>query len=440
MLRQSGNQLRGRRPVVYYGWVMLLAASIGQVTSWGILYYGFAVFISPMQEEMGWSLASMTGAYSLALLLSGLAGIPVGRWLDRYGPRLLMTAGSIGAALLVAAWGFVDSLLGFYLVWAGIGLVMASVLYEPVFHIVANWFVRLRSRALTLLTFIGGLASVVYIPLAGWLVDAYGWRDALLILAVILAVGTIPIHALMLRRSPGEIGLQPDGAPRDESTTLARQWETEPSITRGEALHDPAFWWLAAAFFSATLAAMAITVHLIPYLTSLGYERSFATGAAGAVGLLALPGRLVFTPLGSVFDRRYVTATIFTLQALSFLVLLLVDSTIGVIAFVMLFGAGFGAITPARAALVAEAYGPVHYGSINAVIALCITLSRALAPVGAGIIFTLSGGYDAVLWLLVAVSGFAAIAAVRFTPRPRLARSATVDEAEGGPVREAANV
>src|SRR5690606_5518533 len=108
-----------------------------EITSWGILYYAFSVFLTPIKNSQGWSVAEITGAYSLALLLSGVAAIPVGRWLDRHGPRVLMTIGSVAATALVVAWSRVDSLLGFYLVWAGIGLAMAAVLYEPAFQVVA---------------------------------------------------------------------------------------------------------------------------------------------------------------------------------------------------------------------------------------------------------------------------------------------------------------
>jgi MFS family permease len=195
-------RLRG----VYYGWVMLLTLSFTEVTSWGILYYSFSVFLTPMQTELGWSIAQMTGAYSAAILISGLAAIPVGRWLDRHGPRWLMAAGSVAATLLVVAWSRVESLALFYVVWGLIGVTLAAVLYEPALQAVAVWFRRKRSRALTILTFVGGFASVIYIPLAAWLVESYGWRDALLVLAAILGVTTIPLHALVLRRRPADVG------------------------------------------------------------------------------------------------------------------------------------------------------------------------------------------------------------------------------------------
>ena len=88
---------------VYYGWVLVFTLALTETTSWGILYYAFTVFLTPMQAELGWSRADLTGAFSMALLLAGLAGIPVGHWLDRHGPRLLMTLGSCAASLLMLA-------------------------------------------------------------------------------------------------------------------------------------------------------------------------------------------------------------------------------------------------------------------------------------------------------------------------------------------------
>ncbi len=109
-------------PRLFYGWVIVLALCWTEVTSWGILYYAFPVFVTPMSQDLGWSRAAITGAFSLALLCSGLAALVVGRWVDRHGPRLIMTAGSGAAVLLVLAWSAVDDLAVFYLVWAGIGL------------------------------------------------------------------------------------------------------------------------------------------------------------------------------------------------------------------------------------------------------------------------------------------------------------------------------
>lgn len=199
-------QARGRR---YYGWVVVLTLSLTELTSWGVLYYGFAVIMPAMEAER--SRVTLTGGFSLALLLSGITAVPVGRWLDRHGPRLLMTVGSIAATLLLVAWSQVQSITGFYLVWAGMGFAFATVLYEPTFAAVATWFSRDRSKALVVLTFFAGLASLAFIPLTARLVAVWGWRTALLQLAIVVGVLTILPHALLLRRRPADLGLLPDG-------------------------------------------------------------------------------------------------------------------------------------------------------------------------------------------------------------------------------------
>jgi MFS family permease len=399
------------RPVrgLYYGWVMLLTLSFTELTSWGILYYSFSVFVTPMQRELGWSRAALTGAFSLALLCSGVAALGVGRWLDRHGSRLLMTAGSCAAALLVLAWAGVRHLSLFYLIWLGIGVAMAAVLYEPAFAVVATWFQRHRSRALTILTFVAGFASVVYIPLTAWLVESLGWRAALVALATILAVTTILPHALILRHRPEDLGLLPDGAAAP-ATPEQGAGKPEASISVREAVRSGSFRWLTAGFCLTFFVNVAVTVHLIPSLTDHGFTPGFAATAAGLIGALALPGRLVFTPLGGWIPRRYVTAAIFGVQALALVVLVTAWSTAAVLAFVALFGMGFGAITPARAALVAELYGSRHYGSISGVLTLFVTVARALAPVSAGLLYTAFGRYEPVFWLLVVLAALAAAA------------------------------
>lgn len=392
-------------PKPYYGWVLVSALSVTETISYGVLYYAFTVFVTPMQEELGWSRAALTGAFSLALLLSGIAAVPAGRWVDRYGARWLMTAGSCAAALLVLAWSVVESLLAFYLLWAGIGLAMAAVLYEPAFAVVATWFTRRRGQALTVLTFIAGFASVIFIPLAGWLVEVRGWRGALLTLAFILALGTVPLHALLLRRHPADLGLKTDGMALLPSNPATG---TEPSTTTRDALRSATFWWLSSAFSLATVVSVTVSVHLVPYLSDGGYSAGFAATAGGAIGVVALPGRLIFTPLGTRWPRHWVTAAIFLFQALALLSLLRVPGTLGVWLFVILFGLGFGAITPARAALVAETYGPKHYGSITGVLTMAGSGARALAPVGAGLLYAVFLSYGPVLWLLLALSILAA--------------------------------
>jgi predicted MFS family arabinose efflux permease len=396
-------RMRWLQRKVYYGWVIVLALACTETISWGVLYYTFAVLMPLMEADLGWSRVAMTGAFSLAALLAGLAAPLFGRWLDRRGARMLMTIGSCLATALVFAWALVADLWAFYLIWAGLGLAMAAVLYEPSFVVVTAWFDRQRVRAMSIITFVAGFASVIFIPLASYLARAQGWRMALLTLAAILGIGTIPLHALLLRRRPQDLGLHPDGAapvpPEDRLPARPAR-----SLDLRAALRDPAFWWLTSAFTLSALAAVAITIHIIPYLLDRGYSAGFAAGVASLVGAMKFPGRLLFAPLEARVARRWIAVLLALLQTLALLVLVLVRGAGGALAFAALFGAANGAITLARPALLAEYYGPGQYGSISGVLALFLAGAQALAPIGAGALYAGFGSYEPVIWILAALS------------------------------------
>src|SRR5690348_9355384 len=124
-------------------WSQVITLSLTEITSWGILYYTFSLFLGPMEHDLHWNQASLTGAYSLALLVSGLMAVPIGRWLDRTRtPRVLMATGSLLGAAALAIWATVTALPVFYVLWVALGIAMAATLYEPAFTTVAAWFPR----------------------------------------------------------------------------------------------------------------------------------------------------------------------------------------------------------------------------------------------------------------------------------------------------------
>jgi sugar phosphate permease len=395
---------------VFYGWVIVGALALTETVSWGILFYAFSVFLVPMQRELGWSTATLTGGYSLALLVSGLAAPFVGRWIDRRGPRLLMTTGSVLGALMVLAWSQVGNLTAYYLLWAGIGLAMSATLYEPAFTTVTAWFERDRARAVLIVTILAGFASTIFLPLSAWLVDTLDWRDALLALAVILAVLTIPPHALLLRRRPEDLGLQTDGRPPSRSLVEPGGEPILAGVDLRAALRDRAFWWLAIAFSLETFASAAVAVHLIPYLTERGDGARFAAAAAGAIGAAQVVARIIATVFGGRVSQVALTGIVFALQAVAVGILLEWRSQAGVLTAVLLLGAGRGVVTLMRAGLVAEFYGRAHYGSINGTLALFLTVARSLAPVGAGVALVVVGNYEPIYRALAGCSLIAALA------------------------------
>lgn len=188
-----------------------------EITSWGILYYAFPVLSPAISADTGWSTSTIVAAFSLSQLLAALVGIPVGRILDRHGPRWVMTAGSavaVPALILVAT---APNLVVFYLGWIVAGAAMGGVLYPPAFAALTRWWGTDRVRALMILTLAAGLASTVFAPLTALLASRSEWRRTYLVLAVLLAVITIPGHLLGLR------GRWPDiTTPGDDTARIGR--------------------------------------------------------------------------------------------------------------------------------------------------------------------------------------------------------------------------
>lgn len=397
----------------YYGWSIAVTLAITETISWGIIYYAFTVFITPMERDLGWSRSELTGGFSLALLVAGVLAFPVGAWIDRHGARLLMTLGSILASVLIVAWSQVTDLRLFYLIWAGLGVCAAAVLYEPAFTVMATWFVRRRSTALAIITFAAGLASTIFIPLSDALLNAFGWRQAILILGIILGVTTIPLHALMLRRHPDDLGLLPDGDFKQPD----KEYVPSTSVfSLTDALHSRFFWMLILTFGLTSFAAAAIRVHFIPFLIGSGINASTAALASGSIGIMQVLGRLIFAPTSTRVRTQVILSSIFALQAAAMFALLTGSSLGAVVIFVVIFGASQGAQTLARASIIAELFGSSHYGRISSVMSIFLTVAGTAAPVSAAALYEHFGSYQPVLLLTIVLAVSATVIIVWAKP------------------------
>ena len=384
---------------------MVSTLSVTETITWGILYYAFGVLLAPMERDMGWSRAQSTAAFSIALLLAAAGAVPVGRLVDQGRARVMMTLGSCAGTLLLVLWARVESLHALYLVWAGIGLTMATVLYEPAFAVLAKWFVHDRERGFTILTLAAGLASTIFNPISSWLAGWLGWRQAVLVVAGFMGATTIPMHALLLRPHPRGDGEAPTAASVPSASG--------PDVDARAALRTATFWFLALAFLIQSFAHAGISLHSVPMLIEWGYPPTFAATMIGLVGVMQVLGRLVFAPLRTRLSSRSVTMLILAFQSVSFLVLWGVHGIYGLVAFVACFGISNGMATLVRASIVAELWGRTHYGAIAGALSVWSTLARAVAPVSIGIAYALGGGYRPVLVGLAILSALAVLSAGR---------------------------
>jgi MFS family permease len=201
--------------------------------------------------------------------------------------------------------------------------------------------------------------------------------------------------------------------PAHDQATLPAGSGGPAGVPLRQALGDQALWWLAGALVAATLATSTVSVHLVAYLREQHYSPGFAATWTGLIGAMSVTGRIVVTVLGRRWALAAATAAIFALQALAVAILLGIPGSVGVVAFVILFGLGVGLISLVRAALVAEFYGVAAYASINGVLVLPLTIARAAAPVAAAGLRTTTGSYRLVMTAVACCSVVASLAMAR---------------------------
>ena len=386
-----------------YGWIIVATLCVTETITWGIIYYGFPVFLSAMEKDLNASRVAVTGAFSVGLAVAGLAGVPAGRWLDRRGPRLLMTLGSCLTTILALAWSQVETVAGLYVVWTLMGVAMAATLYEPAFAAVVQWFPTGRERAILVVTLVAGFASTIFMPIEAWLLARMGWRQALILLTALLAVTTIPLHGLLLR---APVHLQRHG-------TLAHEGRSAiPGVPLTAAIKHPVFWVLAVAFFVSNFAHTSGTVHLIPYLGQYGYSAALSAAIVGWIGAMQVPGRLAFVPIAAWLGTRAVVAGIFIAQCVGTGLLAILGHIPTVIPIIVLLGAANGMSTLARANMVSDIFGRAHYASISGALAMGANGARALAPIGASLLYGGLGSYESLFGALSVILGVVSILVV----------------------------
>lgn len=447
---------------VFYGWWIVLATNITCMLGYGTWLYSFGVFFKPMIAEFGWTRAMTAAAYSLRSVEGGLAAPVVGWAVDKYRSRAVIQFGAVISGLGFVMMYFVESLIGFYFVyaiWLSIG--MSAMLYIPANAVIARWFRRRLTLALAVLAVGAGLGGLVCAPASNLLISMMGWRHAFMTVGVVLLVVVLPL-TLLIKNDPSDKGLKPDGGrlqddgneakakePDAEKPDAAKPDRAKPDTARPEdeagpprpateytltqALKSLVFWILALAFGLALMGHAVVTVHTVPALTDAGIGSDQAAWAFGFVIFVSIVGRLSFGYLGDILDKHVLFAVAYVMQAAGIVVLAHARDLPMVYLFVVLFGVGFGATVPLMPAIRRDYFGLTAFAKIQGFMAPVTMVFSASGPIVAGFVFDVSGTYRWVFYTMAATLFLSALLLLLLRSARSIAERSARSIADGAP-------
>ncbi len=404
---------------MFYGWYIVAAGVLLTTHYSGLLVYGFTAFVNPIAATFGWSYAQISLAVSLRGVETGVLNPLLGAAVDRWPSKRLVLLGIIVFGLGLLCLSRVTNLAMFYIGFLIVGLGSSLATSMVPTTAVVRWFRRDVGKASGILAMGGGIGGVL-IPLLVRMIDAYGWQNALIFLAAGTWALGIPL-SFIFRSRPEDHGLLPDGKPQDDlqSPSGLRAYDFGTGVK--EALKMRAFWCISIATMFQMAAMSAVTVHMMPYLTSLGMERSSAGMVAMLVPLASLAARIPFGLLADIFPKKYVVALSIGLVSVGLFLFWLIDgSSFGLmLLFAITFGFGIGGFLPLRPPILREYFGTKNFGAILGLTSISTTIGGIISPPLAGYVFDVLGVYDPIWLILSGTTMMGAIVVLATPPASR---------------------
>ena len=428
-----GERLAPRTPF-FYGWVILFSASSTQVVRNATASLTIAVFIFPLSEELGWSRTLIAGAASFGGLAATGVSPGVGWLVDRYGARVVLAVSILilGLSTISLAWATVP--VAFYLAY-GVGRVIFS---SPVqigsSVVVSRWFVRMRGRASGILFGSHSVGLILFPLIASIIIGTSGWRDAWIVLGILVwAIALLPT-ALLIVQQPEDVGLRPDGdAPASADDSIGAETggagATPPPVsgdvawTPREAMRTPTLWMFAATAGMVFLVQAGVNTHLAAYLRDQGLTAAFAGFGISLNAAFMGMGSIFWGWATERFPPRYVMAVVASLVGGSSALFIIASSTQEILAYAVMFGFGVGGLLSVPPVVYADYYGRRSLGVIRGVTEPFTTIGQAIGSLLAGIIFDLTGSYQPAFMAFAIMGGLATVL-VLFARPPRKPMSA----------------
>jgi MFS family permease len=410
---------------IFYGWWIVAVCLLVLLVHAGIGFYSFSVLNKTLQEAFNTGRATISGAVSLYMLMTGLTAPFVGKLTDRYGPKKVVLWGALisGAAFLLL--NRADAVWHLYVLFMVAGVGMGGAGIVPVSVAVSNWFTRRRGLAIGVAMSGIGLGALLVTLLTSYLVDAFGWRVTFFALGAVAWVFVIPATMLIMKTRPQDMGLLPDGAKPAAievapAVEIARATANpEPAAyTLSTALRSPTMWSIMVAAFFIGMAITGVLLHEHAFFTDRGISMASAGVMLAVTGGTGGIGKLTFGFLADRILPRHGLMISLALQILAVVILLFTEGTAMMWVFVIVFGFGMGGNIALQPLLTTQFFGLASFGAIFGGVAMALSIGTAVGPFLSGLIFDVSGSYR--LAFIIFIVGYTiALAALILARKPK---------------------
>ena len=391
-----------------YGWVIVAAGAVITCVAMGAMF-ALPVYLQPIAEETGWTRAGISMAMTVGFIVMGVAGFGWGTLSDRIGARPVVLIASVllGLGLVIASRA--TDLLVFQFAYGGLIGAAGGAFFAPLMATTVGWFDKHRSLAVSLVSVGAGVAPMVVTPFASLLIQTYGWRSAMLMIAIGAVVILIPA-ALLVRRPPLT---QAAPVPAASETVAAKPKRSAAAA----ALRTPQFIVLAATFFLCCAAHSGPIFHTVSYAMICGATPLAAASIYSVEGVSGLFGRLIFGVLADRIGVRRVIVGGLVLQAVGIYTYIYVSQLEHFYMLALVLGMAYGGVMPLYSVLAREYFRPEVMGTVLGAAVMTSSIGMAFGPVGGGWLYDTFGSYH---WLYIASAavGIAAAAMALAFPPP----------------------
>ena len=417
------NNRRPLRSRIFYGWFIVAAAFCSQILHSSMLFLSQGLYLTEWERAFGWSRGSVSVAFSLIRVESGVLGPIQGWMIDRFGPRPVMLAGTLSFAAGFFILSAIQQLWHVYIafIFLAIGTGLAGFL--TVNTAIAHWFVRKRTRAMSM-TSVGFASGGIIVPLIGWSIAQFGWRETLVFSGIAVLLIGVPA-SLMFRRRPEDYGLQPDGDAPVETADGKQRISEDADFTVREAMRDRSFWFITLGHGMALLVVTTIPVHLTPYLVDdSGWSITAAAFVFTGIMVMQITGQIGGGILGDLFSKRIVAGIAMFGHSGAMILLAFTAAPWAVAAAVVMHGLGWGSRGPLMMAIRADYFGRRNLGSIAGWSNVLTMAGSLIGPILAGVLYDALGSYQVPFLIIGIATGVSALffLAARKPPVPQRVR------------------